>query len=194
MSVLGKNAIKKLLAETEIEKRLFITPILEETQITESSIDVRLGNDFIATKKGSVTCVDPSEDYNLSIFQTTHRVNLREKFILHPKELVLASTLEYVRLPLSVSGYVTSRSSWGRSGLVIATATIIHPGFKGVITLELINLGEVPIVLYPGLAVAQLVLHDCKDAEPYKGQFAKATTTMGSKISTKKDINKFWLS
>jgi dCTP deaminase len=70
---------------------------------------------------------------------------------------------------------VTSRSKWGRAGLVIATATAVHPGFNGTVTLELINLGEIPLVLYPGLRVAQLVFTKCDGGEPYSGQFSGQT-------------------
>lgn len=51
------------------------------------------------------------------------------------------------------------RSSWGREGLVIATATGVHPGYSGILTLELTNLGEIPLRLYPGIAIAQLFVH-----------------------------------
>ncbi len=57
-------------------------------------------------------------------------------------------------------GYVIGKSSWGRAGLIVATATKVDPGFKGCITLEIINEGESPIVVYPGLPIAQLVLHN----------------------------------
>jgi len=97
---------------------------------------------------------------------------LRETFVLHPNELVLAATMEWFRLPHDIAGYVTSRSSWGRAGLVVATAVAVHPGFAGCITLELVNIGEVPFVLYPGLRVAQFVAFSCSDGEPYSGVFA----------------------
>lgn len=193
MSVLGKNALIELMSKENANERLFITPLLEDSQITESTIDIRLGNDFIVTKRGALASVDPASEINPTSSQSMHRNNLREKFYLHPNELVLANTLEYFCLPNTVSGYVTSRSSWGRAGLVIATATIIHPGFRGTITLELLNLGEVPMVLYPGLAVAQIALHECKGAGSYEGQFSNSTTTVGSKLNIKKSENSFWV-
>ena len=109
MSVLGRDAIKSLMAEEKIEDRLIITPLLEDTQISQSSVDIRLGHNFIVTKKGAVPSIDPTLHSNPAEYQAMHRVNLREKFYLHPKELVLAGTLEYFRLPTTVNGYVTSR-------------------------------------------------------------------------------------
>ena len=58
-------------------------------------------------------------------------------------------------------GYIIGRSSWGRIGLIIATAIFINPGYAGVITLELTNVGDVPLILYPGLRIAQITFHKC---------------------------------
>jgi dCTP deaminase len=57
-----------------------------------------------------------------------------------------------------MSGEALGRSSWGRLGLIIATATLVEPGFRGTITLELTNVATVPIVLYVGMRIAQIVL------------------------------------
>ena len=54
--------------------------------------------------------------------------------------------------------YVIGKSTWGRDGLIIATAIGVHPNFSGILTLEISNVGEIPIYLYPGLAIAQLFL------------------------------------
>jgi len=142
MSILGENRIREILICDDIINRLIITPLLNEEQISESSVDIRLGDKFTAIRKGNIEFFDPAkEDVIVRNFESKHILNFGEEFVLHPNELVLADTLEYFRLPQNLAGYVTSRSSWGRTGLVIATATVIHPGYKGCITLELINLG-----------------------------------------------------
>jgi dCTP deaminase len=84
---------------------------------------------------------------------------------LHPQQLVLGSTLEYVRLPNDLVAEVVGRSSWGRLGLILSAATLVHPGFAGVITLELANQDDVPIPLIPGLRIAQLVLNKTTTTE-----------------------------
>src|SRR5262249_53553879 len=58
-----------------------------------------------------------------------------------------------------------------RMGLVIATATKVDPGFRGCITLEIINEGEVPLILYPGLPIAQLVFHTTSSPSAYSGSY-----------------------
>ena len=83
---------------------------------------------------------------------------------LHPGHFVLGSTLEYIRMPAHVVGQVLGRSSWARMGLIVATAVLVQPGYSGVLTLELANIGDVPIKVYPGLRVAQLVVWNL--AEP----------------------------
>jgi dCTP deaminase len=62
-------------------------------------------------------------------------------------------------MPAHLGAYVVGRSSWGRIGLIVATAIMVQPGYKGSLTLELVNEGDTPIALYPGLRVAQLAVH-----------------------------------
>lgn len=81
-------------------------------------------------------------------------------FVLHPGRFVLASTLEWIRLPINLSGYVAGKSTWGRRGIVIETAAGVHPGFSGCLTLEVANLGEVPVHLTPGMQICQLFVHE----------------------------------
>jgi dCTP deaminase len=76
--------------------------------------------------------------------------------VVHPHQFVLAQTLEYVRLPRFLMAYVVGRSTWGRLGLITATAIGVHPLFSGNLTLEIRNLGETPLRLYPGESIAQL--------------------------------------
>jgi dCTP deaminase len=98
---------------------------------------------------------------------------------------------------LDVLAYVIGRSSWGRLGLIIATATVIHPGFKGCITLELVNHGDIPIELYPGCFICQLVLHEVQPPQkkPYEGKYSGwvgPTSPEFSKIYKDKDLRR-WL-
>ena len=80
-------------------------------------------------------------------------------FVLHPRSFVLAITLEWIRMTRRHGGYVMGKSSWGRRGLVIETAPGVHPGFSGCLTLELANVGEIPIELTPGARICQLFVH-----------------------------------
>ncbi|SDR10562.1 dCTP deaminase [Pseudoxanthomonas sp. CF125] len=192
MSVLGNQRLIDALRDSEPEKRLVVTPLLNPTQVGEASIDIRLGNDFVVTRRGNLPSIDPAgSDPRSARYNSRHYANFGSKFYLHPNELVLASTLEYVKLPFNLSAWVTSRSRWGRVGLVIATATAIQPGFAGTITLELVNLGEVPLVLYPGLLVAQIIFSDCEGAAVYTGSFAEQVDPGHGNVSADVDMA-FW--
>lgn len=194
MTTLGKGLIDSALNESRAVERLFITPILDKSQIGGASVDVRLGFDFVTVKRGNVGSFDPADARaSPGKFRTPHLLNLQDRFYLHPNEMVLASTLEFVRLPRSLSAYVTSRSKWGRLGLVIATATAIHPGFTGTITLELVNHGNVPLVLYPGLPVAQLILHKTEKADAYVGSLAGQTGPHVVDAKDQQADTEFWL-
>ncbi len=143
-----------------------ITPILdlkEQLQDGSTSIDLRLGNLFVVPKRAQISHLDPSEaEYELQRerYWEEFNVPMGHHFVLHPRHFALGQTVEWIHLPLDLAGYVVGRSTWGREGLIVATAVGVHPGWSGPLTLELTNLGEIPLLLYPGLAYIQLFLHN----------------------------------
>jgi len=186
MSVLSRSAILSRLDAGD----LVISPIINPNkQIGSSSIDLRMGTVALIARAGGQSHVNPAT-YRNRVNKSDHSSIVAEKqkherwdipfyepFLLHPGSLVLVPTLEWVILPYDLQGTVTARSSWAREGLNIATATIINPGFKGIITLELANFGEIPIKLFPGLRLAQIAFYELKaegsyvDQEPNESQF-----------------------
>jgi dCTP deaminase len=122
----------------------------------------------------SLLDVVESDDVSRSEARLTKEYFVRfdENFVLHPGKFVLGITLEWLGRPARMAGYVTGKSSWGRRGLIIETAAGIHPGFKGCLTLELTNVGEVPIALQPGIRICQVFLHGVKEpGKETRGQF-----------------------
>jgi dCTP deaminase len=194
MSTLSKKEILEM-----IEKRkLSITPILDHDETFDDvSVNVRLGNEFIIMKRQTFPVFDIADkSANTEEFQKKIKINYRDKFVLHPHELILGATLEYVSLPHNLMCYVIGKSSWGRAGLVIATATKVDPGFQGCITLEIINEGESPIILYPGVPIAQLVFHKLINADEdksYIGNFKHSVGPVFPDFKDKSDQWKFWL-
>lgn len=166
--VLSRSRIKELL-RIKYPQGLIVTPLLDEDQqIGKSSIDVRLGNEFVlVNRQTGMLGIDPIQrtelDARLRQYQRRIRIAFGTPFYLHPHDFCLARTLEYIALPNWISGYVIGRSSWGRLGLIIATATMIGPEFSGTIVLELANVGSVPVALYPIMRIAQLVLHSLEE-------------------------------
>ncbi len=159
MTILAASEIRRRIRSTK-DDRLVITPLLNENeQVRGASVDVRLGNYFISFIRGKKGYVNPKEMQTISdIFETNQEIYVpyRKTFILHPRQFVIGGTLEYFGLPKDLSAFVVGRSSWGRLGLVVATAIGVHPNYHGIITLELTNLGEVPINLFPGWPIAQV--------------------------------------
>ena len=161
MSVLNKAEIETLMSHTDYTQKLLVTPLLSQDQIGPASVDVRLGSSIIIPRRTFVGSHDVTDKKRVHQVEKRlydrFRLKYHSEFVLHPNQLVLAVTLEYISLPFDIFCQVASRSSWGRLGLVVATASIVQPGFKGCLTLELANLSDSPVTLYPGLLVGQLV-------------------------------------
>jgi dCTP deaminase len=101
--------------------------------------------------------IDPAENQP----DLTREVGVasNEAFILHPGEFVLGSTYEVITLPDDIAGRLEGKSSLGRLGLLThSTAGFIDPGFSGHVTLELSNVANLPIKLWPGMKIGQLAL------------------------------------
>lgn len=159
--MLKSDKIYELLSSTS-EDPLIIRPLPNLEEIKNSgaaSLDLRLGSWFAVLRQTKTSVLDINIDNEVALLKN-HYIRIGSNFILHPKSFVLGVTLEWLRLPNNIGGYVTSRSSWGRRGLIIATAVGVHPGFTGCLTLELYNSGELPIALYPGMAICQFFMHE----------------------------------
>jgi dCTP deaminase len=102
--------------------------------------------------------------------------------VLPPHHTVLGSTLEFIKLPLDLSGQILTRSSIARTFIIIETAPWIHPGFRGCLTLEIANVSNTPVLLHPGIPIGQLLLltvdlteEEKKQREIFKGSYIGPT-------------------
>jgi dCTP deaminase len=155
-----------ILSDRDIRARLaagdlVIEPIVDEAlQLQPASVDLRLGDEFLVYRAARVACLDPRDPATISAAMDRARVEPGEAFVLHPGEFALGTTIERVRIPADLVGVVDGRSSIGRLAVVVhATAGFIDPGFEGQITLELSNIGSIPVKLYPEMRIAQIVFH-----------------------------------
>lgn len=168
MTVLSTDAIRSRLEEPDPAKRLVISPLLDEdgqAKAGQASVDIRLGFNFCLVMASSFSSISEFAERGMQppSFAKLYRreyVPLGSKIFIHPHQFMLAQTLEYIRLPSDLMSYVVGRSTWGRLGLIVATAVGIHPGFAGSLTFELRNLGETPLALYPGQTIAQLFFYN----------------------------------
>jgi dCTP deaminase len=175
--LLSTEAILQVLSGDESQYghlRIIPPPPVEQIRNSGSaSIDLRLGRWFLLLREARTALLDIDDKQDprareLTPLTKTTFVPFRERFILHPRKFVLGITLEWISLPSRLGGYVTGKSSWGRRGLVIETAAGIHPGFSGCLTLELANMGEVPIALKAGIRSARRSWHD-SGGRPLRG-------------------------
>ena len=144
LPAVSDEELNRRLLSPDKSEDLAIVP-LGSSRVTGSAIDVRLGTRFVSMRRTATAAIDliDSDPTGVARLLEERQLAFGESYNLHPGELILAAT-------------VASRSSYGRVGLVIATAPYVHPHYRGCLTLELANLGSTPLILYAGLPVAQL--------------------------------------
>jgi dCTP deaminase len=148
--VLSDRTIARCLEEGRIE----IDPY-DDSLLQPSSVDVRVDRYFRVFHNNRYPYIDVREQQE----DLTELVEVENgtPFILHPGEFVLGSTLERIRLPDDLVARLEGKSSLGRLGLLIhSTAGFIDPGWDGHVTLELSNVANLPITIYPEMKIGQL--------------------------------------
>ena len=199
MSLVLHEHVLELMSRPDLDQRLIVSPLLDrERQIGPATIDLRLGTEFLEPprRRGALDPIDvEARGMNFEDVESGDPilVPMGQSIALHPGQLILGCSLEFVRLPSDIGGQVLSRSSWGRVGLVVATAVTMQPGWAGMITLELANLGNLPITLYPGLRVAQLVLWQGRptsfgyDSATTEAKYSAPLGPQGSRLFKERD-------
>ncbi len=185
--VLSDRDIKKALASGRIK----ITPKPNyKTQLGSCMIDLQLGNVYRVFNHSKTPYLDPQNPKTLEGITTEIKVRDGEAFTLHPGEFILAATREYIEMPDDLTGRLEGRSSIGRLGVVIhSTAANIECGFRGNITLELANMGRIPVMLYSGMRICSLSFDELsspaeipyykKKSAKYVGQRKPETSRIG---------------
>jgi dCTP deaminase len=166
-SVLSKNEIATRLRQLIWEPdSLIITPLLDLESCGQDSVDLRLGTHFLMPQVPPEPYVDlASHDRETQAYLHLY-APLGSYFVLPAHQTVLGSTLEFVKLPYDVSGEILTKSSIARTFITIETAPWIHPSYRGCLTLEIANVSDTAITLYPGTPIGQLVLFHVGIAEP----------------------------
>lgn len=152
--VLSDRDIKKALKE----KRVKIAPSPDfSTQLGSNSLDLRLGDTFRVFEHSRYPFIDPFDTKQGSAITREMKVKKKEPFIIQPGDFVLGATVEYVELPDDLVGSLEGRSSIGRLGVLVhSTSSSIECGFRGNITLELANMGKMPVALYPNMRICSI--------------------------------------
>jgi len=161
--ILNNNELAdRMFRQRDNDRRLSIVPEPSEVQfVTEggASINLHLGRWFRSMKQANIPYLQINrDDKDLEISKETF-IAFGNEFYLHPGKFVLGGTLEWLAVPGDLAAYVTGKSSLARRGLIIETSAGVHPGFAGCLTLELANVGELPIALIPGMEICQVFFH-----------------------------------
>jgi dCTP deaminase len=170
--ILSDASIRALIQKGELK----VEP-LEDFMIQPASVDLRLGRHFLT--------VDEHDFDIIRMDQPIRYVEIeREEIVIPPLTFMLATTLEYIKLPNDLTAFVEGRSSVGRIGLFVQNAGWVDPGFEGELTLELFNANRQPIRLRAGRRICQLVFArmDRAAERPYQGKYMGQRKPMGSRL------------
>ncbi|MBT3704393.1 dCTP deaminase [Candidatus Peregrinibacteria bacterium] len=170
--ILSDSTLKEMIASGE----LVVEPLADHS-IQPASIDCRLGTHYLIVD-------DNTSDILTLDSEPKYREIEGDEITIPPHSFLLATTMEYVKLPDNLTGFVEGRSSIGRMGLFIQNAGWVDPGFEGRITLELYNANSLPIKLKAGRRVCQLVFckMDRSADKPYAGKYQRQAKSVGSRV------------
>ncbi len=160
--VLSKKEILDRMEKFRVNEKenLVITPLLykDKSDIFDAdSVDLRLGCHFLLPKTLDQPFFSPDRSSATSLHVRVH-VPLGQFLVVPAHQTILGATLEFIKLPHDVSGQVLTKSSVARTFIVVETAPWIHPQYRGCLTLEIANVSNTPVLLYPGRLICQLVL------------------------------------
>lgn len=184
--VLSDVDIRRYLAESKIR----VEPPLPPEQFGSCSVDFRLGNEFSIFEHSKHPYIDLRDRVEIQKLMRTIIVPEGEPFILQPREFALAITMEHLELDDDVLGRLEGRSSLGRIGIIVhGTAGLFDPGWAGKATLELSNLGIMPVALYPGMRICSMTFEQLStpSSTPYRkkpgNKYAGQTSPLASKLA-----------
>jgi len=184
--VLSDVDIRKSLADG----RIVVQPAMPEEHIGSCSVDFRLGNEFSIFEHSKHAFIDLRNKVEIEKLMRPIVVPDGEAFILQPREFALAITFEHIELADDILGRLEGRSSLGRIGIIVhGTAGLFDPGWTGRATLELSNLGIMPVALYPGMRICSMTFEPLStpSSMPYRkkpgNKYAGQQSPLASKLA-----------
>lgn len=141
-----------------------------DSQLGSCSIDLRLDNTFRIFNHSKYPYIDLKKGIGIEKVMSEVKVKKDDPFIMQPGDYVLASTIESIEIGDDLLGRIEGRSSLGRIGIIVhGTASIFDPGWVGNATMELGNLGTMPVALYPGMRICSFTFEELKSptTKPY---------------------------
>jgi len=162
--ILSDSKILEMMKKGE----LVISPILDiESQLQGAKVDLRLDNTFLKIRYEQKPYHDTfksggneeKDEFHFDSFTVPYT----GKIVLHPHDFLLGQTFEMVCLPNNLMGHLGGKSSIARQGIIVhATASVVDPGFNGVLCLELTNFGKTPVLLHPLMPIASIAFSEIR--------------------------------
>ena len=167
MCVLTHDEILREIAEG----RLRLDPF-DEDQVGPASIDLHLHSTLRVLEPDRKAPIPVTDDADSTLYTTL--VEIDDPYVLEPGHTVHGVTRETIDLPPDLCGWLEGRSRIARLGLTIhATSGFVQPGVTNRQVLELSNVSTVPLALYAGVRICQIVLERTEGQAVYRGRFAE---------------------
>lgn len=151
-----------LLSNTPILNMLTSKVVGEKVShgLTEAGYDIRLKQDIHFTSR----IIGGHREPVIRIGNANGTIDLVQG------RFTLASAIEEFDMPTCLVGIVHDKSSWARRGLSVFN-TVIEPGWKGFLTLELVYHGTQDLYIPAGSGIAQVIFHEVTNAAAYNGKY-----------------------
>ena len=184
--VLSDRDIREHIASGKIR----FTPAVDfETQLGSCSVDLRLGNVFRVFEHSKFPFINLRDGVDVDQVMREVKIGDDDTFVLHPGQFVLGMTRESMELAPDILARLEGRSSLGRLGIIVhGTASVFDPGWAGNATLELGNVGIIPVGLYPGMRICSFTFEPLSSPSevPYgkrkASKYVNQTGPLASKI------------
>lgn len=164
MGILTRDEIFEEIKSGNIEIEPF-----SPKQVGPASVDLYLGDEIRVFKKfRGIYHVNEKSDYE----KITKLVKVKKYFVIRPGEVVHGITKEKIKLGENLCAWLEGRSRYARLGLMVhVTAGLIQPGINNKQVLEISNMGSIPLAIYPGTKICQLVIQETTGRAKYQGRF-----------------------
>ena len=171
ITILSRDEILRYVEE----EKIVVTPF-DSGQVGPTSIDLTLGNEFrVFRKVGQIFHV--TEDVSFEEVTDVVAVEDGDYLLVMPGELVHGITKEAIKLPEDLAGWIEGRSRYARIGLMIHVTTgLVQPDCENKQVLEISNMSPMPLALYPGTKICQIILEKLEGKAKYCGIFKDQTT------------------
>ena len=182
--ILSDRDIKKTIEEG----KLVFKPKLDADQIGPASIDLKLSPIFKIFQTEKQSLLDIRKGLPKEFMKTYKMKDKNDYFVIHPKDFILASTIEYIKVPDNMMVRVEGKSSLARMGLLVHTAGFVDPGFEGTLTLEISNQSNLAVTLYPEMYICQIAVQYLSSASEVPYNKRKKSLYMKQKEPTEVKI------